>query len=75
MIRTLQDRAVAAGIAVYMECTVSHLIRTAGDVTGAFGYWRADGRPVLFAAQAIVLATGGIGQGVRDHVELVGVLG
>ena len=62
MIRTLQDRAVAAGIAVYMECTISHLIRTAGDVTGAFGYWRADGRPVLFAAQAMVLATGGIGK-------------
>src|SRR5213083_2098965 len=25
MIRTLQDRAVAAGVAVYMECTVTHL--------------------------------------------------
>ena len=26
MIRTLQDRAVAAGIAVYMECTITHLL-------------------------------------------------
>ena len=25
MIRTLQDRAVAAGIKVYMECTITHL--------------------------------------------------
>ena len=25
MIRTLQDRAVAAGIEVYMECTITRL--------------------------------------------------
>ena len=31
-------------------------------MTGAFGYWRDDGRPVVFPAKAIVLATGGIGK-------------
>ena len=62
MIRTLQDRAVAAGVTVYMECTITHLIKTGGVVTGAFGYWRADGRQILFAADATVLATGGIGK-------------
>ena len=62
MIRTLQDRAVALGIPVYMECTVSRLITGPGGVTGAFGYWRTTGQPVVFPAKAIVLATGGIGK-------------
>jgi succinate dehydrogenase / fumarate reductase flavoprotein subunit len=62
MIRTLQDRAVALGIAVYMECTVSRLITGPGGVTGAFGYWRTTGMPVVFPAKATVLATGGIGK-------------
>ncbi|MBA2299707.1 MAG: fumarate reductase/succinate dehydrogenase flavoprotein subunit [Chloroflexi bacterium] len=62
MIRTLQDRAVAAGIEVYMECTVTRLITGPHGVTGAFGYWRATGRPIAFPAKAVVLATGGIGK-------------
>ncbi|HEX2626066.1 MAG TPA: fumarate reductase/succinate dehydrogenase flavoprotein subunit [Candidatus Limnocylindrales bacterium] len=62
MIRTLQDRAVAIGIDVFMECTITRLITGAGGVTGAFGYWRTTGKPVLFPAKAIVLATGGIGK-------------
>ncbi|MDQ2964577.1 MAG: FAD-binding protein, partial [Chloroflexota bacterium] len=62
MIRTLQDRAVAAGVTVYMEATISHLTTGPGGVTGAFGYWRTDGRPVLFPAKATLLATGGIGR-------------
>jgi len=62
MIRTLQDRAVAAGVSVYMEATISHLATGPSGVTGGFGYWRADGRPVLFPAKATLLATGGIGK-------------
>ena len=62
MIRTLQDRAVAAGIEVYMECTVTRLITGPTGVTGAFGYWRTTGRPIVFPAKAVVLATGGIGK-------------
>jgi succinate dehydrogenase / fumarate reductase flavoprotein subunit len=62
MIRTLQDRAVAAGIDVYMECTITRLITGPGGVTGAFGYWRTTGRPIAFPANAVVLATGGIGK-------------
>jgi len=62
MIRTLQDRAVATGMAVYMEHTITHLTRNDAGVTGAFGYRRTDGRPVLFPAKAILLATGGIGK-------------
>jgi succinate dehydrogenase / fumarate reductase, flavoprotein subunit len=62
MIRTLQDRAVTAGVAVYMECTITHLLTTPDRVTGAVGYWRVDGRPVVFPAASTVLATGGIGR-------------
>ncbi len=62
MIRTLQDRVVALGIKVYMECTVNRLISGTHGVTGAFGYWRTTGQPVVFAAKSIVLATGGIGK-------------
>jgi succinate dehydrogenase / fumarate reductase flavoprotein subunit len=62
MIRTLQDRAVGLGVAVYMECTVTHLTTAPGRVTGAVGYWRTTGRPIVFPAKATVLATGGIGK-------------
>jgi succinate dehydrogenase / fumarate reductase flavoprotein subunit len=62
MIRTLQDRAVADGITVYMECTITHLLDRPDRVRGAFGYWRTSGRPVVFPAKAIVIATGGIGR-------------
>jgi succinate dehydrogenase / fumarate reductase flavoprotein subunit len=62
MIRTLQDRVVAAGVSVYMEATITHLATGPSGVTGGFGYWRADGRPVLFPAKATLLATGGIGK-------------
>ncbi len=75
MIRTLQDRAVAAGITVYMECTITHLLTWTDRVRGAVGYWRTTGRPIVFPAKAIVLATGGIGRAWEVTVELVGVLG
>ena len=62
MIRTLQDRTVQAGVTVYMECITTHLLRDDGRVTGAFGYWRQTGDPIVLAAKAVVLATGGIGR-------------
>jgi succinate dehydrogenase / fumarate reductase, flavoprotein subunit len=62
LIRTLQDRAVAAGIAVYMEVIITRLATSSEGVSGAIGYRRADGRPMAFPARAIVLATGGIGR-------------
>ncbi|HUH17399.1 MAG TPA: fumarate reductase/succinate dehydrogenase flavoprotein subunit [Methylomirabilota bacterium] len=62
MIRTLQDRTVQTGVAVYMEATISHLLTDGDRVSGAFGYWRHTGDPVVFAAKAVILATGGIGR-------------
>ena len=63
MIRTLQDRAVAAGIDVYMECTITRLDHRAGrghrrrSATGGRPGGRSSSRP-----RPIVLATGGIGK-------------
>src|SRR5207249_1295682 len=62
MIRTLQDRGVHQGIDVFMECTLRALLKDGDHVAGGFGYWRESGRFVLFRAQAVVLATGGIGR-------------
>ncbi len=62
MIRTLQQRAVALGIDVFMECTVTDILKDEERVAGAFGYWRDSGRFVVFRAPAVVLATGGIGK-------------
>jgi succinate dehydrogenase / fumarate reductase, flavoprotein subunit len=62
MIRTLQDRGVEMGFDVYMECTITRLLTHNGRLSGAFGYWRENGRFVVFKAKAVVLATGGIGK-------------
>src|SRR5579875_3275575 len=62
MIRTLQQRTVALGVDVFMECTITRLLKDGEEVCGAFGYWRDSGRFVVFEAPAVVLATGGIGR-------------
>jgi succinate dehydrogenase / fumarate reductase flavoprotein subunit len=75
MIRTLQQRVVALGIDVYMECTITRLLTDGtgedsngtnrGNIAGAFGYWRETGRFVCFEAPAVILATGGIGKSFK----------
>jgi len=65
MIRTLQDRGVHLGIDVYMECAVTRLLKDGERVAGAFGYWRENGRFVVFKAKSVVIATGGIGKAWR----------
>jgi succinate dehydrogenase / fumarate reductase flavoprotein subunit len=63
MIRTLQQRAVAMDVEVFMECKILRLLKDAeGRVSGAVGYWRPTGDYVCFRAKAVVLATGGIGR-------------
>jgi succinate dehydrogenase / fumarate reductase flavoprotein subunit len=62
MIRTLQQRAVALGIDVFMECTVTQVFKDDGRVSGAFAYWRESGRFIVFNAPSVILATGGIGK-------------
>jgi succinate dehydrogenase / fumarate reductase flavoprotein subunit len=65
MIRTLQDRGVQQGFDVYMECTITKLLKDGDRIAGAFGYWRESGRFVVFKAKTIVIATGGIGKSWR----------
>mgnify|MGYP001010038653 CR=1 FL=1 len=62
MIRTLQDHGIHQGIDFHMECTVTRLIKDGDRISGAFGYFRERGQFVLFRANAIILATGGIGK-------------
>ncbi len=62
MIRTLQDRGVEMGFDVFMECTVTKLLKDGERVAGAFAYWRESGRFVTFKAKTVVIATGGIGK-------------
>ncbi len=62
MIRTLQQRTVALGVDVLMECTVTELLKDGERVAGALAYWRESGRFVVLEAPAVVLATGGIGK-------------
>jgi len=65
MIRTLQQHAVHRGIDVFMECTVTQLLKDGDRIAGAFGYWRESGKFVIFRAPAVVLATGGIGKAFK----------
>jgi succinate dehydrogenase / fumarate reductase flavoprotein subunit len=63
LIRTLQQRAVALGLEVFMECKILRLLKdSSGQVSAAVGYWRPTGGFVAFTARAFVLATGGVGK-------------
>lgn len=63
MIRILQDQGIHRGMDVFMETTITRLIKDdAGKIAGAFGYVREDGHFVLFRTKAVILATGGLGK-------------
>jgi succinate dehydrogenase / fumarate reductase flavoprotein subunit len=65
LIRTLQQRTVQLGIDVYMECTITEVLKDGEKVAGAFGYWRETGRFITFEAPSVILATGGIGKSYK----------
>jgi len=65
MIRTLQDHGIHQGIEIYMEHTVTALLKDGDRIAGAFGYDRELGRFRVFRAKAVVLATGGIGRAFK----------
>jgi succinate dehydrogenase / fumarate reductase flavoprotein subunit len=62
LIRTLQDHTSYLGVTVHMEHTVIDLILDGGRAAGVLAYDRERGRFHVFAAKAIVLATGGVGR-------------
>jgi len=66
MIRTLQDKGVQSPrIDVFMECTVTRLLKDGARVSGAFAYRRETGRFIVFRTKAVVLATGGVGRAYK----------
>jgi succinate dehydrogenase / fumarate reductase, flavoprotein subunit len=65
LIRTLQDHAVYLGMGVHMEYTVIDLVLDGGRAAGCLAYDRERGEFHLFAAKAIVLATGGVGRAFK----------
>jgi len=66
IIRTLQDHAVhMENIEVFMECTVSDILKSGNKVVGALAYYRSSGKLVVFEAGSVILATGGIGKAYR----------
>jgi succinate dehydrogenase / fumarate reductase flavoprotein subunit len=65
LIRTLQDHAVYKGMTVHMEHTVVELLIDEGRAAGCVAYDRERGRFHVFAAKAVVLATGGIGRAYK----------
>lgn len=63
LIRTLQQRAVALDIEVFMECKILKLLKnSAGEVSAAVGYQRPTGKMLTFTAKSFVMATGGVGR-------------
>ena len=65
MIRTLQDHGIHTGMEVHMECTVLTLLVDSGRIAGAFGYDRERGQFILWRANAVVVATGGVGRAFK----------
>ena len=66
IIRTLQDHAVhMENIEVFMECTVSDILKSGNRAVGALAYYRSSGKLVIFEAGSVILATGGIGKAYK----------
>ncbi|MCA1688538.1 MAG: FAD-binding protein [Actinobacteria bacterium] len=63
MIRTLQEKVLATDARVYMETTVTRLLKDGGGrVVGALAYTRESGGFVNFKVKAVIMATGGWGR-------------
>jgi len=62
LIRTMQEKVLATDARVYMETTITKLLKKDGRVVGALAYTRENGKFVHFKAKAVVMATGGWGR-------------
>src|SRR6201991_4021615 len=65
LIRTLQDHGIHKGISVYMERTVIRLLKDGDRIAGALAYDRERGHFRVWQANAVVVATGGIGRAYK----------
>ncbi len=62
MIRTLQEKVLATESEIFMETTVTKLLKDGDRVVGALAYTRESGKFIHFKAKAVVMATGGWGK-------------
>lgn len=62
LIRTMQEKVLATDAKVYMETTITKLLKKDGRVVGALAYTRENGKFIHFKAKAVVMATGGWGR-------------
>lgn len=66
LIRTLQYQVIHQNVDVFQEVTTTRLLLDKeGRTAGVFGYYREDGRFVIFQAKSVVLATGGFGKAYK----------
>ena len=66
LIRTLQYQVIHHSVDVFQEVTTTRLLLDKeGRTAGVFGYYREDGRFVIFQAKSVVLATGGFGKAYK----------
>ena len=66
LIRTLQDKMVHTDrVDVFMEYTLTALLKSGDRVAGAIGYNRNNGRFVVFRSGAVLLGSGGWGRMYR----------
>ena len=78
LIRTMQQRIVAlqqqdgknngdmeSHIRVFAEVTITDVLVENGKAAGVYGYHRESGSEILFEANAVILATGGIGKSFK----------
>jgi succinate dehydrogenase / fumarate reductase flavoprotein subunit len=56
------DHCQASGVSVHNEVFIQKLLFSGNRCYGAAGYDIADGKPLIFHAKAVVLATGGCGK-------------
>jgi succinate dehydrogenase / fumarate reductase flavoprotein subunit len=62
LIRTMQEKVLATDAKVYMETTVTKLLKKGERVVGAVAYTRESGKFIHFKTKAVVMATGGWGR-------------
>ncbi|MHA2250901.1 MAG: fumarate reductase/succinate dehydrogenase flavoprotein subunit [Candidatus Kariarchaeaceae archaeon] len=63
MIRTLEEKVIHCdNVQLFMETTITKLLRNDKEIIGAFGYDRNTGELLCFRSKSIILGSGGVGK-------------
>ena len=73
MIRTLQEKGIHSGIDVYMECTITHLVKDGDRVVGAFGLLEREREVRSFPRKLHSSGDGRGGKGLQVHLQFLGI--